>query len=288
MKRIITLAAVSVFLLSSGFAQAPSIAHDAQKFPIVGDDCMRIARQTLEREGYQFGFADNNSVSGARDIHRALIICSGAPDGSWVNVIVSSNTPQYAMSANEQKLLMSRLADVMNHERFEDRDRDRNVDHDRDRDRDRDHERGPGWFSMNGGQQLPNNAVAGGREPNHPVPQFVCRAEHEGNLIPGKTVTAGTTDCLIAYRELEIRKVAYDVLTGDAADYVWSPPNPGRPRFYTGNEGGAQLGTCRFELRVRNENRGLQLGKETEGKCVVSYKGIAYSNDRYEALYRNR
>lgn len=262
------------------------MSNDARKLPIGVDDCARLGRRTLEREGYQVGATGNNWVSGARDIHRALILCDAAPDGTWANVIVSSNTQDYAPPGSEQRLLMNRMADMMSNQRFDDRDHDRDRDRDRDRDHDTDH--GPNWFGMTSQQTLPGNSIPGGREPNHPVPQYVCRAPHEGNMVPGKTVTAGSTDCFIAYQEIEVRKVAFDVLTGDPDQYVWTAPNPGRRPFYTGNEGGVQLRSCRFELSVRNEDKGLQLGKEASGKCVVSYKGIAYASDRYEVLYTNR
>ncbi len=286
MKRTLMLAAVCTSLLTPCFAQAPAMSNDAQKLPISVDECARIGRRTLEREGYQIGAAGNNWVSGTREIHRALILCDAAPDGTWTNVIVSSNTQEYALPGSEQKLLMKRMADVMDRQRFEDRDRDRDGDRDRDRDRDRDYR--PAWLSMTDQQPLPGNAVPGGKEPNHPIPQYVCRAQYEGNLVPGKTVTAGSTDCLIAYQGMEVRNVAFDVLTGDADDYVWAAPNAGRIPLYTGNEGGVQLRSCRFELHVHNEDKGLQVGKEAGGKCSVGYKGIAYSSDRYEVLYPNR
>src|SRR5262249_36298029 len=92
------LAAVFVFLLTPAFAQAPAMSHDGQKFPVSVDECARIGKHTLEREGYQIGATGNNWVSGARGIHRALIICDAAPDGTWTNVIVSSNTPEYSVS----------------------------------------------------------------------------------------------------------------------------------------------------------------------------------------------
>ncbi len=280
MKRILAAVAVSTFLLAPCFAQAPAMSHDAQKFPIGMDDCARIGRRTLEREGYQIGATGNNWVSGTREIHRALILCDAAPDGTWTNVIVSSNTQEFASAGNEQRLLMDRMADVVNNRRFDDRDRDRDRDGDRDR--------RPGWVSMTDQQQLPGNAVPGGKEPNHPFPQFVCRAQHEGNLVPGKTVTAGSTDCLIAYQGMEVRNISFDILTGDPNDYVWAAPNAGRKPLYTGNESGQQLRSCRFELHVRNEDKGLQVGKEAGGKCFVGYKGIAYSSDQYEVLYPNR
>lgn len=101
-------------------------------------------------------------------------------------------------------------------------------------------------------------------------------------------MTTGSTDCFIPYGAMEVRKLAFDVLTGDADDYVWAPPNAGRTPLYTGNEGGARLRSCRFELRLRNEDRGVQLGKEAGGKCVVGYKGIVYTSENYEVLYPNR
>jgi Protein of unknown function (DUF3421) len=281
MKYILMLGAVSIFLLTPCFSQAPAVSHDGQKFPVSVDECARLGRRTLEREGYQIGATGNNWVSGAREIHRALIICDTAADGTWTNVIVSSNTPEYSVSGNEQRLLMNRMVDVMANRRFEDRDRDRDGDRDRDRDRDR----RPGWLSVTNQQPLPGNSVPGGKEPNHPVPQYVCRAQHEGNLVPGKTVTIGSTDCFIVSGEVEVRKIAFDVLTGDADDYVWTVPNPDRRSLYTGSEGGVNLRSCRFELYVHNENKGLQVGKEVFRKCVVGYKGIAYSSDRYEVLY---
>ena len=142
---------------------------------------------------------------------------------------------------------------------------------------------------MSSQQTLPGNAVAGGREPNHPVPQYVCRAEQDGNWVPGKTVTAGgSTDCLIPYRDTEVRKTTYDLLTGDSDDYVWAVPDGGRSPFYTGTEGGTQLRSCRYELRVGGDNKGRHIGKELGSRCFVSYKGVAYPSDRYEVLYRNR
>jgi hypothetical protein len=282
----ILLAAVSTFLLASCFAQAPAVSHDAQKFPISVDDCARIGRRTLEREGYQVGATGNNWVSGSRDIHRALILCDTAPDGTWTNVIVSSATQEYAVSGNEQKQLMARVVDMMSNRRFEDHDRDGDLNRDRDRDRDREHRRD--WLGMTDQQPVPGNSVPGGKEPNHPVPQYVCRAQHEGNMVPGKTVTAGTTYCFIVSGALEVRKDAFEVLTGDGDDYVWAAPNLDRRPLYTGNEGSVNLRSCRFELFVRNENKGVQVGRENSRKCFVGYKGLAYSSDQYEVLYANR
>jgi len=282
MKGILSFAAVCVFVSTACFAQAPAIAHDAQRFPTGVDDCARSGRRALERGGYQIGATGDNWVEGSRDIHRALIICSAAADGTWANVIVSSNAQEFAVAGSEERLLMGRLADALRNARY-DRD-DRDGDRDRDRDRDR---RGL-WLGMTSQQQLPGNAVLGGKEPNHPVPQYVCRAEQDGNWVPGKTVTSGSTDCLIAYRNTEVRKTTYDLLTGDADDYSWGVPDGGRPPFYTGTEGGVQLRSCRYELRVNGDNKGTHIGKEMGNRCYVSYKGIAYPIDRYEVLYRNR
>jgi len=275
------LAAVSVFVLTPCFAQAPAMSHDAQRFPISVDECTRIGTRTLQRDGYQVGSSGDNWVSGSRDIHRALVMCHAAPDGTWADVIVSSNAQEYAVAASEQRLLMSHMADSIGNRRF-----DGNRD---DRDRDRDRDRRGNWLNMTNQQALPSNAVAGGREPNHPIPQYVCRAEQDRNLIPGKTVTAeGSTDCFIAYQNMEVRKTTYDLLTGDPDDYVWAVPDGGRPSFYTGSEGGVQVRSCRYELRVGGDSKGRQVGKEMGSRCFVSYKGVAYPSDRYEVLYRNR
>lgn len=275
------------------------MSNNSQKLPVGVDDCARIATHTLEREGYQPGGAGNNWVSGQREIHRALIICDPSPDGTWVNVVVSSSSMDFNASGYQQRLLMSRIAEIARDQRFDDHDRDRdaNREHDRDRDADRDsdHDRdrdanrdGARWFTMTWQQPLPPNPFAAGQEPNHPVPQYVCRALHEGSMIPGKTVTAGTTDCLIAYHNVEVRKITFDVLTGDAGDYVWALPNAGRPPLVTGNQGTTQFRSCRYELFVRNANKGLQVGREEAGKCIVGYKGLAYTSDQYEVLALNR
>jgi len=285
MKCNLMLADVSIFVLPPCFAQAPAMSHESQRFQASVNECARIGQRTLEREGYQVGGYGDNSVSGYRDIHRALIMCYAAPDGTWANVVVSSNAQEQAVAASEERLIMNHMADALRDRRF-DRDRD---DRDRDWDRDRDRDRRGNWLNMTSTQALPNNAVAGGREPNHPVPQYVCRAEQDGNWIPGKTVTAmNTTDCLFPYRNTEVRKNTYDVLTGDGDDYVWAIPDNRRPPFYTGNEGGTQLRSCRYDLRVGDDNKGVHLGKEVGAKCYVSYKGVAYPSDRYEVLYRNR
>src|SRR5215469_1866737 len=283
MKRSLMLAAVSAFVLAPCFAQAPAMSHDAQKIPIGVDECARTGKRTLEREGYQVGSSGDNWVSGSRDIHRALIVCHAAADGTWADVIVSSNAQEYAASS-EQRLLMNHMADTIRNARFEPGRDDR----DRDRDRDGDRGRRGNWLIMTSQQPLPTNAVVGGREPNHPVPQYVCRVEQDGNRVPGKTVTAGgTTDCFVPYQNTEVRKTAFDVLTGNPDDYVWAVPDGGRTPFYTGSESGVQIRTCRFELRVDGDNKGRHIGKEVGNRCFVSYKGIAYPSDRYEVLYRN-
>jgi Protein of unknown function (DUF3421) len=285
MRHSLILAAVSGFVLTPCFAQAPAMSHDAQKIQIGVDECARTGKRTLEREGYQPGSSGDNWVSGSRDIHRALIVCHSAADGTWVDVIVSSNAQDYSVPSSEQRLLMSRMADTLRNARYEpgrdDRDRDRYRDRDGDRDR-------GNWLIMTSKQPMPANAVPGGREPNHPVPQYVCRVEQDGNRVPGKTVTGGeTTDCLVPYQNTEVRKTAYDVLTGNPDDYVWAVPDGGRTPFYTGSEGGVQIRSCRYELRVGGDNKGRHIGKEVGGRCVVSYKGIAYPSDQYEVLYRN-
>lgn len=285
-----TFVLVAVLLALPCFAQAPAMSYDGQKFPVSVDECMRMATLTLEREGYQVGSSADNGIYGSRDIHRALIICRAAPDGTWANVVVSSNAQENTVAGSETRLIMSHMAEAVRYPRFDpDRDsRDRDRDSNRGRDRERARDPRGTWIIMTSQQPLPSNAIAGGTEPNHPVPQYVCRAEQEGNSVPGKTVTSGgSTDCLIPYRNTEIRTNTYDLLTGDPDDFVWGIPDPGRPPFYTGREGNVQLRSCRFELRVRGDNKGRHLGKEAGGKCFVSYKGVAYPSDRYEVLYRN-
>jgi len=287
MKLFLMLVSVCVFLLTPCLGQSPAMAQDSQRFSISVDDCTRMARRTLEREGYQPGNSGGNGVFGSRDIHRAFIQCQGGSDGTWVNVVVASNTQDGAVAASEQRLLMTNMAGLLRNPRGDldrERDRDRDRDGDRDRGGDRDWER-RAWLSMTSQQPLPGNAVPGGQEPNHSAPQYVCRAEQDGNLVPGKTVTSFGTDCLIPYRETEVRKTSYDILTGDGDDYVWMAPNAGRP-FFVGRENGADVRSCRFQLYTENKDRGRHLGKEVANKCIVSYKGIAYSSDRYEVLYR--
>lgn len=274
---------VSFSLLAPCFAQAPAMSQDSQRVPVSVDDCGRLARQVLERQGYRPGSSGYNWVYGSRDIHRALIQCHPGPDGTWADVIVASNAQETAVAASEQRVLMSSMAEILRNPRG-DWDRDRDKDRDRDRDRDRDGERRTNWFSTTSQQTLPPNLIAGGQEPNHSAPQYVCRAEQDGNWVPGKTVTSFGTDCLIAYRETEVRKTSYDILTGDADDFVWRGPNAGPP-FYTGNEGGVDLRSCRFQLYTENKDRGRHLGKEVGNKCVISYKGVAYSSNQYEVLY---
>ena len=285
----VLFAAVSLCLLTPCFAQAPAMSQDTLRVPVSVDDCTRLARQALQRQGYRPDSYGSNWVYGSRDIHRALIQCHAGTDGTWADVIVASNAQETAVPASEQRVLMNTMSEILRNPRGDwDRDRDReggrDRDHDGDRDRDRDGDHRSNWFSMTSQQPLPPNIIAGGQEPNHSAPQYVCRAQQDGNWVPGKTVTSFGTDCLIAYHETEVRKTAYDILTGDADDFFWTGPNAGRP-FYTGNEGGTDLRTCRFQLYTENKDRGRHLGKEMGNKCVVSYKGVAYSSNQYEVLY---
>src|SRR6516164_4747261 len=147
MMRSLMLAAVSAFVLTPCFAQAPAMSHDAQKIPIGVDECTRAGKRTLEREGYQVGNSGDNWVSGSRDIHRALIVCHAAPDGTWADVIVSSNAQEYAVANSELRLLMSRMERAVRNAGFDDRDSDRSRDRDRDRDKDRDWDSRGNWLS---------------------------------------------------------------------------------------------------------------------------------------------
>ena len=63
------------------------------------------------------------------------------------------------------------------------------------------------WYDVSGGA-IPPNAVLGGED--HDEPLYVGRANHEGELIPGK-VKAGHGVCYIPWNGEEIAKTEYQV-----------------------------------------------------------------------------
>jgi|SRR5579872_2257406 len=263
---VLTVASASLVAPFCFAQNAPAMATNTDKrFDISVDECARLSRQALEREGYRIGNSGGTWVYGTRAIHHAFMNCHAVPSGSnWVIVVASSATDA-AVPSSERDILQHRMEELAGS------GGSRPVLNGR-------------WISLGQGDALPRNAVLGGRERDGRQ-QAVCHAFHEGNVLPGKTVGSS---CNVAYGGREFHAQNFEVLVGNTDENLWAAPTAQGSNFYAGQEGGQQIRACRAEITVEGSNVGLHLGKEVRGHCYMGYGGIEYVTDRYQVLYNSR
>ncbi|HEY3275569.1 MAG TPA: DM9 repeat-containing protein [Syntrophorhabdaceae bacterium] len=69
----------------------------------------------------------------------------------------------------------------------------------------------------------PTNALVGGHISDTPYQVYICRANHNGNLHPGKTAFYnGRWSCFIGNGGREERYENYEIFVANSAEYVWS------------------------------------------------------------------
>ena len=124
------------------------------------------------------------------------------------------------------------------------------------------------------------DAIKGGpgKGPQPGAPLYVCRAQSDNNLYPGKWMQGS---CRFADGQHELVQDTYEVATGPAE---W--------RDFDGNIGalvpggyaadGTQLYICRKDL---GKDKGLQPGWLSNGKCHIPYNYDNVSSPPFQALY---
>jgi Protein of unknown function (DUF3421) len=117
-----------------------------------------------------------------------------------------------------------------------------------------------------------NGAIAGGpgSDPNPGTPMFICRAQVQGSVVPGKWVQG---NCNVAYGGSEQIVRSYEVAYGSAR---WGPY---QGSFYglaqTGsNADGSPLYSCRVRYSASGTDYGYQPGDMvSDGTCHIPFGG---------------
>lgn len=123
-----------------------------------------------------------------------------------------------------------------------------------------------------------------GNAPEPGAPMFVCRAQVESSLVPGKWVKG---NCNVAYGGKEVVMRQYQVAYGDA---VWQPYSGsvyGLVRTGTDSDG-TPLFSCRahYNPGFPQGDQGNQPGKLAKGACRIPYGGgELVIGPPFEALY---
>jgi hypothetical protein len=140
------------------------------------------------------------------------------------------------------------------------------------------------WRSAQAPFNPSNGAIVGGpgSDPNPGTPMYICRAQIQNSVIPGKWVQG---NCNIAYNGAEQIMRDYQVAYGSA---TWGPYHGG---FYglaqTGNDsGGNPLYSCRVHYSSGTDY-GYQPGKlGSDGLCRIPFGGTELpENPPFEVLY---
>ena len=119
-----------------------------------------------------------------------------------------------------------------------------------------------------------SGAIAGGpgSDPNPGTPMFICRAQIQGSVVPGKWVQG---NCNVPYGGSEQIMRSYEVAYGSAR---WGP-GPYQGSFYglaqTGtNADGSPLYSCRVHYSPSGTDYGYQPGKlVSDGTCHIPMGG---------------
>jgi len=130
-------------------------------------------------------------------------------------------------------------------------------------------------------------AIVGGpgNDPNPGTPMYVCRAQFQGSLVPGKWVQG---NCNIAFGNAEHIMNSYEIAYGDARWGAWRGNTYGL--IQTGNEpDGSPLYSCRIHYfgGIMQTDYGYQPGKlVADGSCHIPMGGGEIAqNPPFEVLY---
>ncbi|HEY9881491.1 MAG TPA: DUF3421 domain-containing protein [Leptolyngbyaceae cyanobacterium] len=136
------------------------------------------------------------------------------------------------------------------------------------------------WTSASAGQ-VPEGAVLGGEGGGHKL--YVCRANYQGGVHPGKTVE---NNCNIGYGGQEILVPDYEVLVQPASVALqWRPSSNGQVPETTvlgGQEPGRALYICRASYQGA-----MHPGKVVGSSCNIGYGGQEITLSDYDALVQN-
>jgi Protein of unknown function (DUF3421) len=128
---------------------------------------------------------------------------------------------------------------------------------------------------------VPSDQFPRGREANY-EPLYVIRAEHNGQLMPGK-FNADRQGAYVAYWDKEISVPNFEFLT--AKNVKWQPSSNGNPISRSVDGGRTSYGETLYICRVRH-NGSIVPGKAhlSQRGCHVPYDGKELKFKDYEQL----
>ncbi len=141
--------------------------------------------------------------------------------------------------------------------------------------------RGHRWVKVNSGNEIPPDAVIGGRDADG-SPLIVAHANYGGNWHPGKT-RRDWNSTSIEYGGKEVNVQDYEVLVGNEG-LSWVRVNQGNipeNAVISGHENENNLITCRCEFQGST-----QVGKTWQGinACRIGYGNVGNIIPNYEVL----
>ncbi|GEM_PF-2422928 len=126
--------------------------------------------------------------------------------------------------------------------------------------------------------RFPQNAVVGGHQPNRPHTLFVCHADFQGGVHPGKFLAG---KCNISWGGREIAMSNYELLIS-RTPLFWMQANYGNipgNAVAGGYEGPRTLYICQADF-----NGGVHPGKVVDRKCNFGWGGREISVPNYRIL----
>ncbi|MDR3491422.1 MAG: DUF3421 domain-containing protein [Gammaproteobacteria bacterium] len=138
---------------------------------------------------------------------------------------------------------------------------------------------GINWVRGNYGM-LPQDAVAGGRQPNQPHTLYVCHADYQGGVHPGKLIAG---KCNISWGGREIEMPDYEVLVS-RVPLIWMQTRYGNipaNAVAGGYEGQRTLYICQA-----NYMGGVHPGKVVGNHCNFGWGGKEISLPNFRVLVR--
>jgi hypothetical protein len=134
------------------------------------------------------------------------------------------------------------------------------------------------WIDMSNGEPLPAGAVIGGNQPSPPFNLYICRAEYENGMHPGKVVAG---NCNISWGGEEIILPYYQVLVS-RQPLGWISANYGQVPM-NAVAGGYQTDGTLYICRAHYHG-GDHPGKVVGQSCNFGWGGREMSTRHYQVL----
>lgn len=138
----------------------------------------------------------------------------------------------------------------------------------------------PRWLPSRYGRSIPVTSVIGGRDPDSGEALYVCRADFEGNIYPGK-LSGGK--CHFTTRGQEIRAARYEVLVSHKP-LRWKGASFGhipRKAIFGGQTRGEPVYICQADYQG-----GRIPGKIVSRACKIGFNGEEIAIPYYNVLVR--